>query len=152
MAPYKKQTFVGGKWAKASEIKSGSKAKIMSETTPQPSSFLDKNGLPKTQDVCKVQFQGSTEAVNVNLNRATLNALVEAFGEDSADWQNKVLTVETEKVKVGGKTVFALYLLPENYKKVDDDNGYTIIVKKGSQKPLSVEDTDEAGDLDEIPF
>ncbi|HXP70734.1 MAG TPA: hypothetical protein VOA88_15740 [Candidatus Dormibacteraeota bacterium] len=86
MANYKKQTFVGGKWAKASEIKPRTKAKIVSETTPQPSTFTDKNGMPKTQDICKVQFQGTNEAVNVNLNRPTLNALVEAFGEDSKDW------------------------------------------------------------------
>src|SRR5450432_1546376 len=105
MANYKKQTFVGGKWVKAAEIKPGTKAKIVSETAPQSSTFLDKNGMPKTQDVCKVQFQGQTEALNVNLNRPTLNALVDAFGEDSAAWMNKVLTTDTEKVKVGGKTV-----------------------------------------------
>jgi hypothetical protein len=146
MANYKKQTFVGGKWVKAAEIKPGTKAKIVSETTPQSSTFLDKNGMPKTQDVCKVQFQGQTEALNVNLNRPTLNALVDAFGEDSAAWMNRVLTTDTEKVKVGGKTVHALYLIPEGYEKVDDANGYTVIVKEGTGTE------DEPEDLPEIPF
>jgi hypothetical protein len=45
--------------------------------------------MPKTQDVTKVQFQGQTEALNVNLNRATINALVDAFAEDSKDGMNR---------------------------------------------------------------
>jgi hypothetical protein len=140
--------FVGGKWAKASEIKPGTKAKIVSETTPQPSTFLDKNGMPKTQDVCKVQFQGNTEALNVNLNRATINGLVDAFGEDSAAWMNKILTTDTERVKVGGKTVHALYLVPEGYEKVDDENGFTVIVKEGTRAGAVPGDED----LEDLPF
>ena len=80
MAQYKKQTMVGGKWAKAAEIKA-TKAKIVSETSPQTSTFLNKDGSQKTQDVCKVQFQGIPEALNVSLNRATINGWVDAFGD-----------------------------------------------------------------------
>lgn len=123
---------MGGKWAKAADLGSVKRAKIVSETNPMPSSFLDKNGQAKTQDVCKVRFEGVEEPLNVSLNRATINGLIDAFGEDSKDWQGHYLAVETEKVKVAGKTVFALYLIPEGYIKTDDSNGYTIIVKEGS--------------------
>jgi hypothetical protein len=128
MAKYSKQTTVGGKWAKATELSGVKRAKIVSETEPQSSSFTNKDGSPKTQDVCKVQFEGINEPLNVSLNRATINGLVDAFGEDSSKWMNHYLSVETEKVRVAGKAVVALYLIPAGYKKVDDNNGYAMIV------------------------
>lgn len=130
---YTRQVSLGGAWAKASELKSGIKAKIVSETINQPSTFLKPDGSPKTQDVAKVRFEGVTEPLNVSLNRCTINALVDAFGEDSTDWQGHTLTVETEKVRVAGKAVTALYLLPEGYIKTDDENGYAVVVKKDSK-------------------
>ena len=130
---YQKQVSISGGWVKTAELKTGEKAKIVSETIPQPSSFLDKKGNPKTQDVAKVRFESQTEPVNVALNRATINALVDAFGEDSKDWQGHHLTAETEKMRVAGKAVVALYLLPEGYTKIDDENGYAVIVKKDIQ-------------------
>ena len=39
------------------------------------------------QDACKVQFDGYEEPLKVALNRATINALVDAFGRSSKDWQ-----------------------------------------------------------------
>ncbi|MGH7249579.1 MAG: hypothetical protein ACREGC_01260, partial [Minisyncoccia bacterium] len=82
--------------------------------------------------------------------------LVEAFGEDSANWQNHVLSMETEKVRVAGKSVTALYLIAEGYERADDANGYAIIVKKGMQ---AVQETPppqpvEEGEInvDDIPF
>jgi hypothetical protein len=146
MANYKKQTMLGGSWVKASEV-TAKKAKIVSETNPQTSTFLNKDGSPKTQDVAKVQFQADPEPLNVNLNRATINGLVDAFGEDSKDWQGHVLTVETEKMRVAGKAVTALYLIPENYERVDDENGYAVIVKKGTAK-----DEIPSVNLDDVPF
>lgn len=145
---YQKQVSISGGWVKTAELKTGEKAKIVSETTPQPSSFLDKKGNPKTQDVAKVRFESQTEPVNVALNRATINALVDAFGEDSKGWQGHVLTAETEKMRVAGKAVVALYLLPEGYVKIDDENGYAVIVKKDLATPM----TDEEKSLADIPF
>ena len=130
MAIYQKQVSMGGTWLKASELKNGTKAKIVSETQAQPSTFLDEQGQPKTKDVAKIRIQGHDEPYNVAINRASINALVDAFGEDSKNWMNKVLTIETEKVRVAGKSVTALYLLPEGYAKFDDENGYAVIAKK----------------------
>jgi hypothetical protein len=93
---------IGGAWAKGSDLKNGTKAKIVSETTHSESKFTNKDGTPKYQDVCKVRFEGHQEPLNVNLNRATIYGLIDAFGEESQTWTGHVLTVHTEKVVVGG--------------------------------------------------
>lgn len=149
---YTKTVSVDGDWVKKAEIVSGTKAKIVSETTTQASSFLDKDGKTKSQDVCKVKFEGGKEAVNVTLNRATINALVDAFGSESLDWQNKVLIAETEKMRVAGKAVVALYLIPEGYVRTDDENGYAVISKKGENRTSPSEDYPDGIDLDNAPF
>lgn len=141
MAKYQKQVSIDGSWVKAADLRTGMKAKIITETIPTPSQFQDKNGKQKNQDLCKVKFEGFNDAFNVALNRATVNALIDAFGDDSVAWQNQVLTVETERVRVGGRAVVALYLVPQGYKKVDDSNGYAVIVKEGAKTGL-VEDKD----------
>jgi hypothetical protein len=82
----------------------------------------------------KVLFSGETETKNISINRASLNGLVDAYGEESADWQGHVLSCETEKMRVGGRAVTAVYLVPEGYERVDDENGYTVIVKKGGRR------------------
>lgn len=153
---YQKTVSMTGAWVKASELTS-KKAKIVSETIPQTSTFLNKDGSAKTQDVAKVRFQGIDEPLNVSLNRATINGLVDAFGEDSIKWQNHVLNVETEKMRVAGKAVTALYLIPEGYKRVDDENGYAVIIKEGEDAGLSapddtVEYPEEEINPDDIPF
>ena len=88
MAKYQK-IITQGAWAKSSNIKNGSTAKIVSETNPQPSQFFNKDGSVKNQDVTKVIFNESPESLNVSLNRTTINGLVDAFGEGSAGWMNK---------------------------------------------------------------
>lgn len=135
MADYSKALRTGG-WAKASELQGGQKAKIVDECQPIESTFTDKNGKMKMQDVCKVRFQGKEEALNVNLNRATIKGLIEAFGKDSKEWIGHTLTVHTEKVSVAGRRVTALYLLPEGFEAMEDKEGYLQIVRKG-EAPVS---------------
>jgi len=79
--------------------------------------------------VCKVKFEGMGEALKVSLNRCTINALVDAFGEDSRDWQGHKLSLEIDKLP--GKK-FPLYLIPEGYERIEDENGYSVIVKEDS--------------------
>jgi hypothetical protein len=55
----------------------------------------------------------------VMLAQSTINGLIDAFGDDSALWQDQVLVCETEKVRVAGKAVTAVYLVPEGYERVD---------------------------------
>ena len=146
MAEYQKQERIGGDWVKGSEVKSGVKAKLINEVRPVASQFKDeKTGEAKMQDVGKILFQGDKEAKNINLNRATINGLVEAFGTSSADWVNKILTVQTEKMIVGGKRVTAVYLIADGFQLTEDDNGYMTIVKDGmanAEKVLMVDDED----------
>lgn len=40
---------------------------------------------------------------------------------------------------MSGKRVTAVYLVPEGYERVEDDNGYVVIVKKGTQAGASEE-------------
>lgn len=156
MANYKEKRGVSGKWAKASELTRVKRAKIVSETNPVPSTFTNRDGSVKTQDVCKVQFEGVNEALNVSLNQATINGLVNAFGEDSKNWQGHYLSVETEKMRVAGKAVTALYLIPEGYNRIDDENGYAMIVKVGEEDAAEivppVEEEKEPDEIDLLPF
>ena len=146
---YTKQEFVGGSWVKGSEVQSGHKVKIISETNPTSSKFTNKDGTVKMQDVCKVKFQGVEEVKNMNLNRATLNGLVDAFGEDSKNWIGKVLTAVTEKMVVGGRRVTAVYLLADGYELKEDEGGYMIIVNPNKEStPVGEEEIN----TEDIPF
>ena len=108
----------------------------------------------------KVRFEGLDDVLNVSLTRATINGLVDSFGEDSKDWQNNYLTAETEKVRVAGVARVALYLVPEGYEKQDDENGYAVIVKKGTNSEIVKDENipvinpEEEGEvnLKDIPF
>lgn len=125
---YQKSGGVSGAWAKSAELVSGSKCKIVSETSQSPSAFTNEDGSQKMQDVCKVKFEGQ-EPLNVSLNKTTINGLIEAFGEESSDWQGHDLIVQTEKIRVAGKAATSLYLVPVGFEKVDDENGFAKIVK-----------------------
>lgn len=124
---FTKQTGTGGPWVKASELENGTKAKLVSEATEQEGQF-------GTQTVAKIRFQGEEESKNVNLNKPTVNALVDAFGEESKDWVGKLLTVQTEKMMVSGRRITALYLIPEGYHLSEDEGGYLVISKIGEAR------------------
>src|SRR3990167_2381131 len=147
MAEYTKTQFVSGGWVKTSELKNETKAKIKNEVVPVQSQFKDKNGNEKKQDVGKVLFQGQKEAVNVNINRATIFGLIDAFGNDSKNWIDQVLTVHTEKVMVAGKRVTALYLVPKGYSVHENDEGY-IEIRKGNEVAGSEVQGDEVEETD----
>lgn len=136
--------FIGGKWAKASELGHVKRAKITTEVKPSPSQFKDKDGNAQMQDVGKVQFEGVKEELNVRLNRATISGLVKAFGSDSKLWVGKVLNVVTEKMRVAGKQVTALYLIPSGYELTNDAEGYAKIQKIGVE-------TEQPAPADDIP-
>ena len=157
---YEPQEFVGGKWAKNGEIVS-KKAKILNEVKPAPGRFLNEDGTAKMQDVAKVSFQGLNEPLNVNLNKATISGLVKAFGKDSTAWMNKVLDVVTEKMRVAGKQVTALYLIAEGYELMNDSERYAKIVRAGDESeqlapeeevPVIQQDDEETINLDSVPF
>ena len=148
-----KQGGVSGKWVKASEVKSGAKCKLVSEAKYVPSQFENKDGSPKEQLVAKIRFQEGGEPMNVSINRASANALIDAFTDDSVKWQGQLLTALTEKVVVAGKRVTALYLVPEGYAMGEDDNGYVVIAKEGDEESLPEVPVEEGGiKPEDIPF
>jgi len=120
MAKFTKQSSTGGAWIKPAEIEQGARAKLVSEATPVEGQF-------GTQTVAKIRVEGMGEAVNINLNKPTVNALVDAFGEESKDWCNQPLTIQTEKMMVSGRRVTAVYLIPKGYKLDEDEGGYLVI-------------------------
>lgn len=158
MAIYKTQNFVSGKWADKKEImaKGVKKAKILTETTPEPGQWKDDDGNIKMQDVCKIKFEGlGEEGYKFALNKIVINALVSAFGEDSKSWVGKELSVEAEKTRVGGKAGVAIYLIPQGYERIDDEEGYTHIVKSSLDTQLNEQDdipVVEDVDIKDIPF
>lgn len=128
MADYDKRGFTSGKWAVKADLYNAGvkKCKIVSETNPEESgSFKNDDGSPVVQDVCKVQFEGQSEPLKVNLNRATINALIDAFGRQSSKWQGHELTVEIRKEQ--GKK-YPMYLIPDGFAVEDDENGYPVVV------------------------
>ena len=105
----------------------------MSETMPQPSQFQNKDGSMKSQNVAKIRLQGGTEPLNISINRASVDALIDSFGEDSKNWIGKILTLETLKIIVAGKMQTVVYLIPENYELKEDESGYMIIINPAKE-------------------
>lgn len=134
---YQRNVSMSGSWVKGSDIQSGIKAKLVSETIRTESQFKNEDGTPKMQDVAKIKFENKDELMNIAINRATLNGLVEAHGTESKGWIDKELTTHTEKMVVGGKRVTALYLVPEGYEVGEDDGGYMVVRPKGSVETTS---------------
>jgi hypothetical protein len=147
MADYSKVTRSGA-WVKAADLKEGQVAKIVDECQPIESQFLDDKGNKKTQDVCKVRYDGVADPLNTNLNRATIKGLVDAFGKDSMQWINKPLAVHTEKISVAGKRVTALYLVPEGYEVAENEEGFVEVRKSGAPAKSGPDYPDFQGDVD----
>lgn len=156
MALYKIQNFTSGKWVDKKEVlaKGVTSAKIVSETEPEPSQWKDDDGNIQMQDVCKIKFEGmGDDAFKFSLNKIVINGLVQAFGQDSREWIGKPLTVEAEKTRVAGKAGVAVYLIPEGYARIDDEEGYAKIVKKESESDGEIPVIEEGNvDIKDITF
>ena len=153
MAKFNKSSGTGGKWIdkKALYDSGGGKVKLVSEAKEEPSN------MGGTQIVAKCRVQGSEESVNIGINTPTKNALIDAYGDDSKDWVDKVLTAHLERTMVAGKRGIALYLVPDGYEVAEDSGGYLVIQKIGTSSSQSdgsddVDSPFEDEDADEIPF
>jgi hypothetical protein len=145
---FEKTGGVGGAWVKASEVVSGTPVKLITEATESDSEF-------GKQVTAKARFKGAEEAVNIRINKPTLNGLIDAFGKDSKEWIGKVMTAITEKAIVGGKRVTIMYLVPENFELAEDEGGYMIVKPKvagETPRTRSKEEVEEDIDLSAVPF
>ncbi len=141
---YQKQETIRGAWIKKDSELNDKRAKLVTETKPIPSNFKDKEGNATTQNVSKIQIEEKDEVVNIAINKPSINALIDAFGEDSKSWVNHTLKIKTEKMMVSGKRVIALYLIPEGYELTEDDNGFIIITKSGEKETTELPPEDES--------
>ena len=133
MADYQKRVFTGGTWLDKEKVSTGMRATIATETNPEPSKFKNKDGSVKMQDVCQIKLEGFNGLSKFSLNNATLNALIDAFGTKSTDWVGKILTIT--KQKKDGKMF--VYLVPEGFVCGQDDEGFTVVARKGMSTPMS---------------
>jgi hypothetical protein len=126
-----------GAWIKKEELKSGERLKIMTEAQL----VEGQNG---AQLVAKVRRSGIQDQFNVAINNTSKNGLIRAYGDDTADWVDKVVTAVTEKTIIGGKRSVILYLVPEGYELKETEDGFMAIGRKTEGVEISREDTREA--------
>lgn len=117
-----------GAWLKKDELKSGEPLKIVSEA----SLVEGQNGV---QLVMKVRTKGSQDALNTAVNNTSKNALIDAFGEDTKDWVDQVVTAVTEKAIIAGKRALVLYLVPKGYELTDGEDGFMVIQRVAEEAP-----------------
>lgn len=134
---------LGGAWLDADKVVDGSKVKIINETVKRDSQFKDEDGIPKTENVAKVQFDGE-EPVNMRLNWTTIYGLIDAFGSDSKSWIMQPLTARVKEAVVGDKVRTIIYLIADGFELVKNDEKKLEIrkveVKMESSSPLPSEE------------
>lgn len=143
----------GGQWIDKKELKNGDVIKLVTEAK-------EFEGQKGKQVVAKARLKGSDEeAKNVGINRQSMSALIEAFGEDSVNWMNQLLTLNVEKTVIAGKRSIILYLIPEGFEVTEDSGGYLQVTRKGFDKDIQltpVENMDfgseEAVNDSDVPF
>lgn len=128
---YTKSSGTGGAWVDKAKVVSGTRVKIVSESVPTKEIF---EGKEKMRNIVKLSVEGDPEAKNYEINKPSLNALIEAFGEESRDWINKPLTSLTETVIVGGRRGKAMYLIPDGFEVSEDAGGFVVVQRKGEAK------------------
>lgn len=141
---------VGGQWLDKKELKNGDVAKLKTEA-------IWVEGQTSKQLVAKIRIKGQTEDRNVALNKPTQAALVSAFGDESLNWIDKLLTVQVEAGIFAGKRGVMLNLVPEGYVVAEDIAGF-IIIRPKVEPPVVVarqrnaQEVEEDIDIDSVPF
>jgi hypothetical protein len=127
----------------------------VSECTKQESRFKNKDGEAKTENVAKVRLQGDQATYNIRLNWTTVFGLVDAFGKESKEWIDKVLTVKTVEALVGDTMRTIVYLIPEGFELAKNEEKKLVIRKVGGAvagKEDVIEYPAEDINPDDIPF
>lgn len=140
----------GGKWLDKKALATGDLIKIETEADWIPS---QQGG---EQLVAKARVKGKTvEAENIAINAPTRNGLIDAFGDDTALWIEKPLTVHKFDTLIAGKKGVAVYLVPEGYDLGEDEGGYLKIQASGGKLPQSEAEKNypqEDINAEDIPF
>jgi hypothetical protein len=146
---------VGGSWIDKKALKSGDLIKLTSEAEWVPSSLNPE----EKQLVAKCKVKGMDGEFNIAINSPSKNALIEAFGSETKNWVEKLLTAAVESGIFAGKRGVMLNLVPEGYVVAEDAAGYIIIRPKQEPPAILAGNTASVispGDVyinpDDIPF
>ena|SRR3990167_544643 len=144
-----KSSGVQGKWLNKKVVKTGDIAKIKTEATEEPSP------LGGTQLVARLHVKDQAEPANIAINKPSKNALIDAFGDDTANWIDKLLTLHVETAIISGKRGVAMYLVPEGFEVKEDSGGYLVVTRKGEtnlERPRVLGNPEDEVNSDDIPF
>lgn len=133
MAKFGKRVRVPGEWVEGKALKSGDVVVLTDAAFEMPSQFSnEKTGELKKQTVAHCTINGQSgkkdKPLIVRINVVSQEALIDAFGDDSEKWIGNNLIVQKEKTRVGGKAQIAVYLIPEEWKLMDDESDYAHII------------------------
>ena len=145
-----KSSGVGGSWLDKKNVKTGDYAKLKSEAE-----WVD--GQNGKQLIAKIRIKGTQVDVNLAINSPSKDALIDAYGSDSKEWIDKLLTVQVEPGIFAGKRGIMLNLIPEGYVVGEDAAGYIIIrpkveAPKVVKDVLSAKEIEEGIDVSDLPF
>lgn len=141
MAIFKKQTSSGPFLKKGEDIKQGDLVEIASEGRQEQGEY-------GTQNIFLIKT--ASKEGNMSLNQTTINALVDAYGEDSKAWIGKQAKVTAIKQMVAGKLMNVFYLSHPDAE-ISDDGVFYIPGAQKEQKSAIPTD-EERINPDDIPF
>ena len=96
-----KKTTVGGQWVKKGEdIKNGDKVKVLNDGSVVTGEYGERQ-------VFKIETRNGER--NATFNQTSVNACVDAFGEDTSKWVGKEVKATIVKQNVAGKFIDVVY-------------------------------------------
>lgn len=97
---YQKKISIGNYLKKGVDFKDGDLVKIMNEGKEVPGEY----GMQNMFMVKAEEKEG-----NVSFNQTTLNGLIDAYGDDSSNWINRMVKAHAIKQNVAGKFIVVWY-------------------------------------------
>lgn len=123
-----------GSYLKSSEVRSGEWVTFKDEGEwVENTKFTYDNGAPRQDFMIKINYKGSEK--KMRLNKLSRDAMIVAYGDDTADWIGKSAMISKETMLVAGKKQAVLTLV------VPSEN-----------VPLSQKDKDDLAADQNIPF
>jgi len=142
-----KRISVQGEWVKVKvDIFNGDLITIANEGEKVKGEF---NGKEVERNVFKVETKNGIK--NITFNQTTMNNLIDAFGEETNEWQGEKVKVWLIKQSVGGKLKDIVYLTAIDW--VEGEDGFCApAIKEGTKKDDIPVIEEEDIDVKNIPF
>ena len=131
-----------GEYAKKGEdIKDGDLVTILDEGQMITGDYGDRM-------VFKIETRNGDK--NLSFNQRSMNNLIDAFGDDTANWKNKQVKIWMVKAMVSGKFQNIVYLADSSWMMAEDGSFYTSNKSKNMDIPIVNEE--EETQLKDVPF